>query len=118
MRYDSLAPEQISAGQHKRVEGQDFYDVWTSFRVPGTKKTESDEGEQVETPAPGFVVTDTRIRAEVKPPTQLEADADLSVTVREGGRRTLLFELSRLLEVREVKADGECRLAVGTAERR
>lgn len=107
VRYDSLAPEQISAGQHKRVEGQDFYDVWTSFRVPGTKKTESDEGEQVETPAPGFVVTDTRIRAEVKPPTQLEADADLSVTVREGGRRTLLFELSRLLEVREVKADGE-----------
>jgi Peptidase family M1 domain len=105
VRYDSLAPEQISAGQHKRVEGQDFYDVWTSFRVPGIKNTEPEDGEQVETPAPGFVVTSTNIRAEVRPPTQLEADADVRVTVREGGKRTLLFELSRLLEVKEVKAD-------------
>jgi len=107
VRYDSLAPEQISAGQHKRVEGQDFYDVWTSFRVPGSKKSDSEDGEQVETPAPGFTVTNTRIRAEINLPTQLEAEADLSITVREGGRRTLLFELSRLLDVKKVRAEGE-----------
>src|SRR5216683_75294 len=34
-RYDSLMPEQISAGQHKKVEGQEYYDVWASFSAAG-----------------------------------------------------------------------------------
>src|SRR5438067_8581 len=32
--YDSLLLEQISAGQHKHVGGEDYYDVWASFAVP------------------------------------------------------------------------------------
>lgn len=108
VRYDSLSPEQIAAGQHRREQGEDFYNVWTSFAVPGANAAHgTEEGEQVETPSPGFAVTDTKIQARVKPPTQLEASAEVSITANESGKRTLLFELSRLLEVSEVKADGQ-----------
>ena len=108
VRYDSLSPEQIAVGQHKREKGEDFYNVWTSFAIPGAKSLPGQkEGEQVDTPSPGFEVTGTKIKAEVKPPTQLAATAELAITVEEGGKRTLLFELSRLLEVSEVKADGQ-----------
>ena len=31
--FDSMAPEQVAAAQLKTVEGQSYYDVWTSFSV-------------------------------------------------------------------------------------
>jgi hypothetical protein len=109
VRYDSLVTEQIAAGQHKRIEGQDYYDVWTSFsatRAKASSKTKTGSGQEVETPNPGFDITNFRIRAEVRPPTQLEAKATLSIIGRQGARRALLFELSRLLQVKEVRVDG------------
>jgi hypothetical protein len=109
VRYDSLVTEQIAAGQHKRVEGQDYYDVWTSFsatRAKASSTTKTGSGQEVETPNPGFDITNFRIQAEVRPPTQLEAKATLSIIGRQGARRALLFELSRLLQVKEVRVDG------------
>src|SRR5450432_194170 len=41
-RYDSLLSEQVAAGQHKTVAGEDFYNVWVSFPVaarPGAVTT-------------------------------------------------------------------------------
>src|SRR5579872_5452390 len=34
VRYDSMLQEQVAAGQHRRVDGEDYYDVWASFEVP------------------------------------------------------------------------------------
>ena len=34
VRYDSLLQEQVEAGQHRHVNGEDFYDMWASFAVP------------------------------------------------------------------------------------
>jgi hypothetical protein len=109
VRYDTLVSEQIAAGQHTRVEGQDYYDVWTSFpatRVKASSKTTTESGQEVETPKPGFDITNFEIQAEVKPPTQLEAKTTVSILGRQGARRALLFELSRLLQVKGVRVDG------------
>jgi hypothetical protein len=108
VRYDSLSSEPIAAGQHRRIAGQDYYDVWTSFAAPGAHPSdEAGQSSEVESPAPGFEVTATKINAEIRPPTQVSAKAVLSVIARQGGKRALFFELSRLLEVKEVRADGE-----------
>jgi Peptidase family M1 domain len=105
VRYDSLTPEQISAGTHRTVEGQDFYDVWTSFALAGGKGKPAQSADS--SPSGDFDITDFRIRASIKPPIELKAQAVLTVVPRREGRRMLLFELSRLLQVSAVKADGQ-----------
>ena len=109
-RYDSLQSEQIAAGQHKTVEGEDFYNVWVSFPVaarPGATITDRDaDGD----PTPEIAISQVKIQAAIHLPTDLEANAVLSITASKDKNkdtgRMLLFELSRLLQVREVKADG------------
>src|SRR5216684_1398447 len=104
-RYDSLMPEQISAGQHKKVEGQDYYDVWASFSAAGRGNLKADR-RAGEMPNAEFDITNFKIQAEIRPATELVAKAVLSVTAHLDGRRALMFELSRLLQVKEVLADG------------
>src|SRR5262249_1943429 len=58
------------------------------------------------TAKPDFAVTQFKIQAHIKPPTELDANAVLSVSASTEGRRVLLLELSRLLEVKAVRADG------------
>src|SRR5262249_1526325 len=48
-----------------------------------------------------------KIRAEVKPPTTVNADARVDLEIRKGGARCLFFELSRFLQVKQVDADGK-----------
>lgn len=98
--YDSRNQEPVWAGQLRTVENIGFYDLWTSFEVPlppaNSRPPRDDVG-----------ITDYRIRAQVKPPTELNAEARLEVDVREGGRRALLFELSRFLQVKSVELNGK-----------
>jgi hypothetical protein len=107
-RYDSLQSEQIAAGQHKTVEGEDFYNVWVSFPVaarPGAAITDRDaDGD----PTPEVAISQFKIQAAITPPTELAANAVLRVAARKDKDtgRMLLFELSRFLKVKEVKADG------------
>ena len=106
VRYDSLLAEQIAAGQHKTVEGEDFYNVWVSFPAaarPGGVTTDRDADAD---PIPEIGISQFKIQAVVKPPAELEAHAVLSLTARKDGGRMLTFELSRLLQVKEVRADG------------
>ena len=106
VRYDSLQSEQIAAGQHKTGDGEDFYNVWVSFPAAaraGTTVTERDaDGE----PIPDVAISNFKIQATVKPPTELEANAALSITAHKETGRMLMFELSRFLQVKAVKADG------------
>jgi Peptidase family M1 domain len=105
--FDRMAREQISAGQLRKVNGNNNYDVWTSFALnKGQHAGASADmpGEEVES---GEIEVDHyKILADITPPTQLEGETRLEMRVRRSGDRTALFELSRYLKIREVEADG------------
>jgi len=105
VRYDSLLPEPVFIGQHKSVAGSDYYDVWASFEQKKTTQEESDPDVGL-LGTRDFAVTQFTIRTEVKPPTEIASTATLSLTPRRNGSRVLLFELSRLLQVQSVEANG------------
>ena len=112
--YDSMAGEQVEAGQSKAAENGDvYYDVWTSFSTedPGRNRVVQKQIPQT-LPAkaephddPIFVRTYV-IDAHVKPPKQLDANVELQLDVVRGGWRFLAFELSRFLQIQTVEADG------------
>jgi len=106
--FDSETAEQIWAGQLKTVEGASYYDVWTSFspaQVSGqAEAVNATVGEGGKPDA--IAVLRYKIRAEIKPPTQIDAAAILQLEVRQGGQRAVLFELSRALQIKQVEADG------------
>ena len=107
--FDTLLKEQIRAGQPREVEGQTYYDVWTSFSVkeqgarPGTE-TAADAGGDADT----IHISSYKIRSAIKLPSELAAEAVLHVEVgaQGAGQRALLFELSRFLQVERVEANG------------
>ena len=110
--FDSTASEQVQVGQAKAAEnGTLFYDVWTSFstRNKETSKASSSVAEIMEPPANLGRVEVRRyaITTEVQPPKRIHARARVQMEVREGGPRTLLFELSRSLQVESVQLNGE-----------
>src|SRR5713101_7669223 len=71
--FDSMTPEQIWAGQLRRVEGDTHYDVWTSFsvdqpaaQVVGTTGVLSEAGK-----SNTVRVSQYKIQTKVEPPTKL-----------------------------------------------
>jgi hypothetical protein len=106
--FDADAPEQIWAGQLKTVEGTSYYDVWTSFSsAKASRGADAVSAEVGEGGAPDSIaISQHKIRVEIKPPTQINAEALLQLEVRQGGQRALLFELSRALQIKQVEADG------------
>jgi hypothetical protein len=105
--FDANAPEQVWAGQLRTVDGVRYYDVWTSYSLP-QKNQASSEGRTAtgSSRAAGIEVSQYSIRAEVKPPTTIDAEAVLRMQVLRGGRRTIVFELARSLLIKAVEADG------------
>ena len=110
--FDSTAGEQILVGQERTAtNGETYYDVWTSFSpTPAAKQSQREHAAQEE----GASAHEDRvalrkyaITAEVLPPKQIRARAVVQCEVREGGARTLLFELSRFLQIESVALDGE-----------
>ena len=111
--FDSAAPEQVQAGQARTAEHGDlYYDVWTSFSttnlkaVPAKRDVTSVLGDEKEresrVAARRYTVT-----TEVQLPKRIHANARVQFEVRAIGARTLLFELSRFLQVESVKLDGQ-----------
>ncbi len=98
--YDSTVSEQVWAGQSRVVASGTYYDLWTSFASSTGRNTEP------AAKADDVAVSRYDIAAEVKPPTTLNADARLKVKVNEGGQRTLLFELSRVLQIKTLEFNG------------
>lgn len=103
VRYDTTVPEQVLVGQHQAVAGENYYNVWLSFALTPARKS----SDVISLPAPDFEITQFKIQAEIRPPTQFSARADLAITPQRAGTRVLLFELSRLLQVQSVEADGK-----------
>jgi len=106
--FDADTPEQIWAGQSKTVEGASYYDVWTSFSsMEASRSAEAVNATVGEGGKPDSIaISHFTIRAEIKPPTQIDAQALLQMEVRQGGQRAVLFELSRDLRITKVEADG------------
>src|SRR5205085_11362478 len=102
--FDSLAREQVSAGQLTITPQGDFYDLWTSFSVPARAAAAAKIQEENATSV--VDVSRYRIRARVTFPHELAAKTLLQLQVRQSGERALLFELSRFLQVKKVEADG------------
>jgi peptidase M1-like protein len=109
LRYDSLLQEQVAAGQHRHVDGEDYYDMWTSFTVPAPPGSAplSERSKDDEPSGFDFDINNFKIDARIKPVKELDATATLTVVARQRTRRVLFFELSRLLRVSEVLADGK-----------
>ncbi len=106
--FDSLAAEQIWAGQQKTIGGESYYDVWSAFALgqPGGRSGDA-AGVMGEEAKPEVVsVSQYRIQARVAPPTRLDAEALVQLKVRQGGQRAVLFELSRFLQISKVEANG------------
>lgn len=111
--FDPSALEPIQAGQAKDADnGETYYDVWTSFSLPGIKasaKTIDGEPQAQSERVRGSQIRVRRyvISTEVMPPKEIRARAQMECEARERGARTLLFELSRFLQIKGVKMDGK-----------
>ncbi len=112
--FDSTAGEQVQAGQAKTTEdGAVYYNVWTSFSAGDAAKGHPAPAETLQTlPAetepradPVFV-RNYVIDAQVRPPKELAAKANLELEVGHDGSRFLMFELSRFLKISSVEQDG------------
>jgi Peptidase family M1 domain len=109
--FDSTMAEQVQAGQARNADnGGMYYDVWTSFAPLQTKGLTAaaggPEAKKEKTHAGRITIRGYTVRTEVLPPKQIRARAHLQCDVREGGSRTLLFELSRFLQIESVTLDG------------
>ena len=100
--WDASAAEPLWAGQIRFREGVPFWDVWTSFK-PGAL---DGPGRAKELGSSDVSIGSVRIRATVQPPTILRASAEVDLLVRKGGRRTVMFELSRYLKIDAVRMEG------------
>ncbi len=99
--YDSRAVENIFVGQAGGTEDAPFYDLWMSFPARSTRERRT-QGVPALLPAESVRITNVLLKAAIMPPQDLAADADLDLTVEQGGARVLLFELSRNLHVSKV----------------
>ncbi len=105
--YDSRAAEQVQAGQEKAAENGDlYYDVWTAFSTSDAGSSTSHDRTTPENEG-RLEIRGYTIATEVQPPKRIHARARVQVDVKEGGPRTLLFELSRFLQIESVKLDGQ-----------
>jgi hypothetical protein len=98
--WDATSAEPLWAGQPRVKDNILFFDIWTSF-APATPRQATSAAVVGDASIGTF-----RIRASVHPPTSLQASTELSIRIRSGGERTLLFELSRYLKVDGIESDG------------
>ncbi len=109
--FDSAAAEQVQVGQAKTGEnGATFYDVWASFTVVPPAKPEMQTDSKSDDDKPredSIAIRSYKIVTEVLPPKDIHSQAQLQVELREAGTRTLLFELSRFLQVENVKLNDQ-----------
>ena len=100
--FNTAAGEQISAGQAVYSERGRFFNLWCAFPMRSARQQRAEshaEGAGAEENSDSVRVLQYRIDAQVKPPSDISAEAEMTVHVNEGGDRTVIFELSRFLRV-------------------
>ncbi len=99
--WDAAISEPLWAGEVQTKDDASFFDIWTSFTPPAPSGASAPALHSNE-----VLISSFKIEAWVTPPTQLKATVDLDIRVRNGGQRTLLFELSRYLKIDSVESGG------------
>ncbi|MBV8206315.1 MAG: hypothetical protein JO041_05945 [Acidobacteria bacterium] len=126
--YDPSRPEAVLVAQVAQARERAFLDVWTSYAPlaaaahpvrasqPGGGLSEGLRDDEVAGIDPEDVegdwlrVTDYKIRAQITPPSNLQADTLLTLRFAPQPTRLMIFELSRFLQissVTEVTPEGE-----------
>lgn len=98
--WNTNAPEQIAVAQGKAGEKDFFYDTWTSFLMRSAREKNA-------VAPPRFQLDDYQIRVGVEPPTYMNAEAQVTLRPLRAGQRTFVMELSRNLQLSEVRAAGQ-----------
>jgi hypothetical protein len=94
--YDESRAEPEMLGQAKKVNGAEFYDIWSSSRVAGIK------------PLPAaFRAQQYRIEATIHPDNSLSGEATIRLRAGERRDRLIAFEFSHLLTVESATLAGE-----------
>ena len=107
--FDSLAAEQIWAGQQKigrTVKVTTTCGALSPWVSPAAAPATPPASMGEEAKPEAVSVSQYKIQAHVAPPTRLDAEAFVQLEVRQGGQRAVLFELSRFLQISKVEADG------------
>jgi hypothetical protein len=107
--FDSRTVEQIAVGQVTTVRDESYYDLWMSFPSHSSHLTESSSSQFHGPTGPAwtrdaFQVSNFTIHAAIDTSLNLSGDATLGGTVRQGGSRILMFELSRYLQLKSVES--------------
>ncbi len=108
VRVDALFAEDVSVTQPVYEEGVLFNNLWVMYS--SRTRPRAGQGRSMDTayaPEQSVRISGYRIRAQVTPPEDLEAESTVTLQAGEAGFRALLFELSRYLQIRSVTADGE-----------
>jgi hypothetical protein len=107
--FDAQSPEQLRITQIKTASDETYLDTWASFAPNRISKASDDLTSDMGDGASSGPIRIAKytIQCNVKPPTQIDADTELQIEVRESGQRALVFELSRFLQIERVEADGE-----------
>jgi hypothetical protein len=88
---DPLRRESLLLGQPKTNAGRTFYDVWASYRMPGTAPL-----------SVSFHALRYTIDTSILPDNSLEAKTEVRFRAEAGGERMLPLQLSHMLNVQEV----------------
>src|SRR5260221_3478275 len=92
--FDPLRPESFLLGQTKNNAGRTFYDVWASYRAPGTAA-----------PAVPFRALHYSVDTSILATNSLKAKTEVRFRAESGGERVLPLQLSRMLNIEEVSGE-------------
>jgi hypothetical protein len=98
---NTAAQEQVSVGRASTVDNTTYYDIWSSFLMRSLRSS-NDSGASLR---PRFDLRDYRIESEVDPPSELSADAEVTLVPELSGQRTFILELSQQLTLKAVQAN-------------
>ena len=110
--FDTRAPEQIVVGQVTVANDVAYYDLWMSFSLRSFRNEALSKSRFHGPTGPtwtrdAYGVASYNVSAAIDPSLNLTADAVLSGSVRQGGSRIVMFELSRYLQLKSVEANGQ-----------
>ena len=88
---DPVRSESLLLGQPKTAAGRTFYDVWASYKMPGTAP-----------PSVPFHALRYSIDTAILANNSLEAKTEVRFRAENGGERVLALQLSHMLDVQEV----------------
>jgi hypothetical protein len=110
--FDPRGSEQIVTAQLTQRGGKTVYDVWTSFAARGFRTGAAKH------PAPEFSLDEVRIEASLDQDLRMQAITRARVKIGANPVRLFPFEISRAMEIKAVRIDGEpAELVVRESER-